>query len=242
VHIWHGKNSLLIAFPTNDNDFTSTLFLPLTGKDSLESLTTPEAIMAFFESEYNVVIPFMPNLVQDFFQNANSTITQVKGWPWHYEDKVLLMGDSAHAITPFYGMGMNIGFEDVTVFMDLLKKNKNDFGKTFAMLDILRKPNADAISDLSYKNFMSISQSPDPTYQEKWLLERRIWQLLPHLWTPTYVLICFSETPLKDVPAIKERQDRILNELVTTYPNAMNFSDKQFETTINALYKMFDRD
>jgi kynurenine 3-monooxygenase len=242
VHIWHGKNSVLIAFPTNDGDFTSTLFLPLTGKDSLASITTPELLMSFFKREYANVIPLMPNLEQDFFQNANSTLTQIQGGPWHYKDKVLLMGDAAHAITPFYGMGMNIGLEDCMVFMDLLEKSRFDFAKTFASLEKVRKPNTDAMGDLSYKNFMSISQSPDPTYQEKWLLERRIWQLLPHLWTPVYVLIAFSNTPLAEVPLIKDKQDRVLNELVAAYPDAMQFSDKQFETTIDALYRTFERD
>ena len=34
--------------------------------------------------------------------------------------KVLLLGDAAHAIVPFYGQGMNCGFEDCVVLNELM--------------------------------------------------------------------------------------------------------------------------
>lgn len=235
LHVWPRKNSTLVAFPTIEGDFVTNLFLPLAGEDSLASINAPELLMEFFKREYADVIPLMPDLEKEFFSNPNSTITQVKGGPWHYGDKVLLMGDSAHAVTPFYGMGMNVGFEDCIVFMELLKENDHDFGKTFASLGKVRKPNTDALFELSYKNFQSLSESPDPSYQEKWLLERRIWKLFPEQWTPTYVLIAFSETPLKEVPAIKEKQDHLLQELMVADPNVLDLTDEElkalFETT-----------
>jgi kynurenine 3-monooxygenase len=39
-------------------------------------------------------------------------------FPWVYKNTCLI-GDSAHAIVPFYGQGMNCGFEDVEELFDL---------------------------------------------------------------------------------------------------------------------------
>ncbi len=232
VHVWPRKNSMFISFPANDGYFISNLFLPLVGEDSLESLSTPEALMSFFNREYKEVIPITPNFQEEFWRNPVSTITQVKGGPWHYKDKVLLMGDAAHAITPFYGMGMNIGFEDCTVLMELLRENNYDFGRAFESMSKFRKPNADAMSELSYKNFASIKESPDLAYHDKWLLERRIWKLFPQSWAPTYVLVAFSHVPLRDVPAIKERQDRIVNDLIKANPNILSLPDEQLRSLL----------
>ena len=42
--------------------------------------------------------------------------------PYHYKDRVLILGDAAHAMVPFYGQGLNCGLEDVRV-LDLLLRN-----------------------------------------------------------------------------------------------------------------------
>lgn len=36
---------------------------------------------------------------------------------------MLIIGDAAHAMVPFYGQGMNCGFEDVSVLASILKKH-----------------------------------------------------------------------------------------------------------------------
>jgi kynurenine 3-monooxygenase len=185
--------------------------------------------MSLFEREYKEVIPLMPTLEEDFFRNPSSTLTQVQGGPWHYEDKVLLIGDACHAVTPFYGMGMNIGFEDCIIFMNILKEKNYNFKESFIAFSRTRKPDTDAMTDLSYKNFKSIGESPDPAYHLKWLLERKIWKLLPKLWTPTYLLVAFSETPLSEVAKIKKRQDRILDEIIEARPEILRVPDKQLK-------------
>jgi len=163
-----------------------------------------------------------------------STITQLSGGPWNFGDRVLLVGDAAHAITPFYGMGMNVGFEDCTMLMDLLRKNRFDFEKTFRSFTDLRKPDTDAMTELSFKNFQSLEESPDPAYHTKWLLERRIAKLFPTCWTPTYVMIAFSHLPLREVPEIKEREERILHSLIRKHPDILSVADGALTELVKA--------
>ena len=68
-----------------------------------------------FAKNFPDAIDVIPKLAEDFFKNPTSTLVTMKCFPWTYEDKVALIGDSAHAIVPFYGHGMNAGFEDITV-------------------------------------------------------------------------------------------------------------------------------
>lgn len=227
THVWPRKNSVLLAFPTVEGNFAVNLFMPLVGPDSFESLTAKDSFMAFFKREYAEVFSLMPNLEEDFLRNPVSTLTQVQGEPWNYKDKILIMGDAAHAITPFYGMGMNIGFEDCTVFMDLLESVNYDFGKAFAAFGVMRKPDTDAMTDLSYENFKGINESLDPLYYEKWLLERRIWRLIPERWIPSYVLIAFSSVQLREVPEVKEKQDGILKHLMMENPRILELGDEE---------------
>lgn len=216
VHVWPRQDAVLIAFPTVDNEFVCTLFVPIAGKDSIDTLDSNEALTDFFGRNFPDVVPHMPTLIEDFFKNPASKITYLMGSPWHYKGNILLIGDACHSITPFYGMGMNVGFEDCVVLMELLEKHENNFAKAFAEFSEIRKPNTDAIAELSLKNLNSISDSPDPRYNLKWNLERRIWKLLPDQWTPAYVQIAFTHTPLAQVIKNIERQDIVLKKMIAT--------------------------
>jgi len=227
VHVWPRQNAILIALPTLQNEFTCTLFLPLEGDGSIDTIQCDKTLLNLFEKNFPDVIPLIPNLDEQFFSNPNSHITAVKALPWNYKDKVLLIGDAAHSIAPFYAMGMNVGFEDCIVFIELLGKNGFSFTKTFEEFGKKRKPDTDALADLSYNNFNSISRSPDPTYNLKWELERRISDLIPDKWIPVYAMIAFSYIPFSKVIKQKEKQDRILNLLVKNYQNISEMPDTE---------------
>ncbi len=214
THVWPRQNAVLIAFPTTDREFACSLFIPALGESSIESLNSNTALTDFFSRNFPDVIPLIPNLKEDFFKNPASKITYALGSPWHYLDRILLVGDACHSITPFYGMGMNVGFEDVTILMELLEKHHDDFGAAFAEFSSIRKPNTDAIAELSLKNLNSISESPDPCYNLKWNLERRIWKLMPDSWTPAYVQIAFTDIPLAEVSKSIKKQDTVLKKLI----------------------------
>jgi len=197
LHIWPRKSFMLIALPNLDGSFTCTLFLSFEGEESFEKLQTPEAVQAFFEREFADALPLMPNLVEDFFDNPTDSLVTIRCFPWAYEDKFLMMGDASHAIVPFYGQGMNSGFEDCRVFNDVLNNQSDvefDWRKVFTEYEDLRKPDADAIAELALRNFIEMRDSvADPKFLIRKQLEKKLMAGFPHAFTPTYSLVTFTE-------------------------------------------------
>ena len=115
LHIWPRGNYMLIALPNIDGSFTCTLFFPFEGEPSFATLDTKEKVKAFFQTTFTDAMPLMPTLQEDFLHNPTSSLVTVKCFPWIREDKFALIGDAAHAIVPFFGQGMNCGFEDCSV-------------------------------------------------------------------------------------------------------------------------------
>jgi len=132
LHIWPRGDFMVIALPNLDGSFTVTLFLSYNeGEYNFNNLTTPERVTEFFKKEFPDALELMPNLIDDFFENPTAPLGTVKCSPWHYKGNTLLMGDSAHAIVPFYGQGMNASFEDVVEFDAVLDKFEGDWETIF---------------------------------------------------------------------------------------------------------------
>lgn len=226
VHVWPRRNYILVALPKLDKSYTCTLFLPADGDLSLASITSEADVFRLFRAQFADVIPLMPTMVDDFFSNPASRLFSVKCSPWNYEDRVLVLGDAAHAIVPFFAMGMNVGFEDCTVFDGLMEEFRNDLGAVIREFGARRKPDTDAIADLSAKNFSEIAHSPDPDYNFKWALERRIWETYPDRWMPLYPMIAFSHMPLREAVQRNQRQKEILAEIIPRVKtDATDYSD-----------------
>ncbi|HET9744733.1 MAG TPA: NAD(P)/FAD-dependent oxidoreductase, partial [Chitinophagaceae bacterium] len=152
LHIWPRGNYMLIALPNVDGSFTCTLFFPFEGEPSFASLNTKEKVNAFFGKTFKDVVPLMPGLEDEYFINPTSSLVTVKCFPWIREEKFALIGDAAHAIVPFFGQGMNCGFEDCSVLNGLIEKYGNDWNMILSDFQALRKPDADAIAELALNN------------------------------------------------------------------------------------------
>ena len=144
---------MLIAMPNTDSTFTCTLFLPFQGNNSFANLTTEDKVIAFFDEIFPDAKILMPELLTDFFSNPTSSLITTDISSWHYKGMSALIGDAAHTIVPFYGQGMNAGFEDCTILYHLLDALGNDWGKIFSEYEILRKPNGHAVAQLALLNF-----------------------------------------------------------------------------------------
>ncbi len=215
VHVWPRRDYILVGLPSHGGKFTCNLFLPAEGELSLKTIKNKEEVLELFNRDFKTVMPLMPGLIDDYFNHAASEILTVKCDKWNYRDRVLLIGDAAHAIVPFFAMGMNVGFEDCTVFDDLMQKYNNDLGKVFTNFGKIRKPETDAISDLSFKNFSEISKSPDDNYHKTWKLERTIWKMHPQKWIPLYPMIAFTHLPFTEVIERNELQKEMIKGLLT---------------------------
>lgn len=214
-HIWPRGKFMLIAMPNLDGSFTCTLFLPFEGELSFESITTKEKAKFFFSTYFPNVLPDLENVIEDFFRNPTSAMVTTKCFPWTYWDKVALVGDSAHAIVPFYGQGMNAGFEDIDVLSELMEKHGDAWETIFTEYQELRKPNADAIAELSYRNFMEMSsKTADPKFLLQKKIEKHFAERYPNKWIPVYSRVTFSHRPYAEALAIGDAQEKIMQEVM----------------------------
>lgn len=211
LHIWPRHKFMMIALPNFDGSFTCTLFLD--HREFVE-LADKVAVIEFFDREFRDAVPLMPTLVEDFFANPTGSLGTVKCWPWNIDGKSLLLGDSAHAVVPFYGQGMNCAFEDVRILDSLIDRLGNDWKNIYEEYGRLRKVNTDAIADMAEENFYEMRDATaDPIFQLKRELETKLEQTYPDYFSK-YSMVTFRE----DLPysVAKEKgnaQDRLLMEI-----------------------------
>jgi kynurenine 3-monooxygenase len=214
-HIWPRGNFMFIAMPNQDGSFTCTLFLPFEGEVSFENIKTKTKAKEFFKTYFPDVIKEIDNLAEDFFKNPTSAMVTMKCYPWTYWDKVALVGDSAHAIVPFYGQGMNAGFEDIYILNNFISQYGDEWERIFQEYQKKRKPDADAIAELSYRNFVEMSsKTADPLFLLQKKIEKHFAEKYPDKWIPVYSRVTFSDQPYSDALAIGDEQEKIMEQVM----------------------------
>ncbi len=216
LHIWPRGHFMLIALPNPDKSFTCTLFFPWEGNPSFAQIRTPAQLHDFFARTFPDILPLMPGLQTEYFANPASALLTVRCYPWTYRDKVALIGDAAHAIVPFYGQGMNCGFEDCVVLDEIIGLQGNDdWAAVFNEYQQSRKPDADAIAELALQNFVEMRDKVGkPEFLLRKKIEAHIYHQHPDRWTPLYTMISFSNTPYSEALAVGKRQDAVLDEIM----------------------------
>lgn len=228
LHIWPRGSFMMIALPNMDGNFTCTLFLPFEGEKSFANLTTRDQVKKFFDEEFSTAVPFMPTLLDDFFHNPTSSLVTVKCFPWTFDHKIALIGDAAHAIVPFYGQGMNCGFEDCVVLNGLLDKHQDNWEAILDEYEALRKPDGDAIADLAIANFIEMrDKTADKTFLLQKKIEARFNSKYPDKWIPLYSMVTYSPH-IRYSTALKEgaRQQVIMDKVMAT-PDIENKWDSE---------------
>lgn len=216
LHIWPRKEYMLIALPNPDGSFTGTLFFPFKGETSFEQLTSEEAVTAFFHRTFPDLVSLVPDLEKQFFAHPTSSLVTVKCFPWVREDKFCLIGDAAHAIVPFFGQGMNAGFEDCSVLNELIEKHNEDWNSILQDFQSLRKPDADAIADLAVNNFTEMrARTADPKFLLQKKIEAKLHEYHPDKWTPAYSQVTFSpHIRYSEALRNSEKQEAIMQEIM----------------------------
>ncbi len=222
LHIWPRKNFMLIALPNTDGSFTCTLFFPFEGNPSFASLKTPNDVTNFFNKQFPDAVPLMPTLTEDFFNNPTSSLITTHIFPWHYQDKSALIGDAAHAIVPFYGQGMNAGFEDCSVLAAIMDKTGDDWASILSEYEKKRKENGDAVAELALLNFIEMRDKvADPLFLERKKIEKELGRLYPAQFISVYEMVSFTHTPYSTALQCIQAQDRLLEQIM----NAGDFFD-----------------
>ena len=237
-HIWPRGKFMLIAMPNLDGSFTCTLFLPFEGEHSFENITTEEAAEAFFSEHFPDIHEEISNLTRDFFKNPTSALVTVKCYPWTYNDKIALIGDAAHAVVPFYGQGMNAGFEDISFLGKLEAEFGDDWESIFRIFQEKRKPDADAIAELSYRNFIEMSsKTADPCFPAAEEDRKEFAEKHPDLWKPAYSRVTFSDHSYAEALKEGDRQARIMDEVMQIPGIGEKWNSKEVEEKILSLLK-----
>ncbi|MDC3336831.1 FAD-dependent monooxygenase [Flavobacteriales bacterium] len=215
LHIWPRGRFMLIALANEDGSFTCTLFMPFSeGNYSFDSLSSDELVEEFFQEVFPDFYEMMPNLLSDWHQNPLSGLAIIRCYPWSY-NKVVLMGDAAHATVPFYGQGMNSGFEDCFVMNQVIDEVGEDWQKVFEVFQNRRKPDGDAIQDLSIHNYHVMRDYVgDPKFLLQKKIEAKFSENHPEKWMPLYSQVTFSSIPYSQAWSVGQKQESIMKKIM----------------------------
>jgi len=239
LHIWPRESFMLIALPNPDGTFTCTLFLPFEGELSFANLKTKENVTAFFQKYFPDTLSLMPTLIEDFRDNATSSLVTIRCFPW-IKNNTLLIGDAAHGIVPFYGQGMNAGFEDCFVLNQLLDKHQDNWQDAISEFQDLRKPDNDAIAQLALDNFVEMRDLvADEDFLLRKKIESKLHDLFPTDWIPLYSMVTFKKDMRYSEAKINgEFQRKVMDEVMQKPDIKTNWEHLDFKQIISRLHEM----
>jgi kynurenine 3-monooxygenase len=242
LHIWPRKNFMLIALPNIDGSFTCTLFFPFEGLTSFDSVTTDEDIKALFTEHFPDAIPLMPSYVDDYHSNPTSSLITVRTNPWIYKTNSLIIGDAAHAIVPFYGQGMNSGFEDCYYLNHLLEKYSDNWPTVLTEYQKMRKPNGDAVAQLALNNFVEMRDLvADPLFLERKKIEKELMLRYPQQYKSVYEMVSFSHTPYAFALGTLQAQDELYKSIINEGDFFANIANPDFSRMLDQLVEDYSQ-
>lgn len=236
LHIWPRESFMMIALPNPDGSFTCTLFFPFDGNPSFDILKTNADVEKFFEETFPDAKKLMPTLLHDFNTNPTSSLVTIKCYPW-VRNNTLLIGDAAHGIVPFYGQGMNAGFEDCRILNDLLSQHNDNWTTVLPEFQQLRKPDADAIAQLALDNFIEMRDLvADADFLLRKKIEGKLYELFPDKWIPLYPMVTFMDNMrYSDALRTGQKQKRIMDEVMKTPNLEHSWQQLNFQAIVNQL-------
>lgn len=217
LHVWPREDCLLVGFPNQqrEHQFTGTLFMPLDGALSFNAIGSPGQLRAFFAQSFPDLAGLTPHLADDFFGGPPASLISMRCRPWVFADRVVLVGDAAHAMVPFLGQGLNAGLEDALTLTEAVRAMPNDWRRALELYETARKPSCDAVTDLAEEHYRELAldaRSPDFLWRKR--VEARLMALLPDRFSTVYSIVSFSERPYTDVAHIAAIQRALINEIL----------------------------
>lgn len=186
------------------------MHLPYEGEISHESTASPEALRNLFEIYFPDIWPLVEPKLTDYSKKPVEAMITIKCFPWAYQDKVLLIGDSCHAIVPSYGQDANAGFENCQLLAKCIEKHSADWQTTFKEYETMRKPDMDTLADLCLEHFTVLKKMVgDPKFLQRIEIERKIQELHPE-YASLYYNVSFTCMPYSEALRIERtHQDKI---------------------------------
>ncbi|HTE31858.1 MAG TPA: NAD(P)/FAD-dependent oxidoreductase [Chryseolinea sp.] len=215
LHIWPRESFMLIALPNPDESFTGTLFFPFEGTPSFSSLTDPDVFQSFFVKTFPDVADQIPDLKSQLITNPTSSLVTIRCFPWSIQ-RTLLLGDASHAVVPFYGQGMNAGFEDCRILNELLEQHNDNWDTVIPYFQQLRKPDTDAIAKLALDNFVEMRDLvADAEFLLRKKIEAKIHEAFPDRWIPLYSMVTFHDNiRYSEAYRIGQKQKMVMDDVM----------------------------
>jgi kynurenine 3-monooxygenase len=180
-----------------------------------------EVLTLFFDNNFPDFFALIgkDTLIHEYQSHAVASLITVQTWPFHYKDKCVMLGDAIHAMAPFYGQGMNCGFEDVQLLMQLYDASSastsgpyTGFASILARFTKIRKPQVDAICQLATENYWEMSSHVlSFKYKYKQYIIGKLAMLFPRVFCPQYTMVSFTSIPYDEVIATRHFQSRLLH-------------------------------
>jgi kynurenine 3-monooxygenase len=221
LHIWPRGGFMLIALPNLDGSFTATLFLPRSGAVSFEALGTPGAIVEFFGREFPDAARVLGDPVAQFARHPQGRLGTLYCEGWQAAERVLLLGDAAHAIVPFHGQGLNCGFEDCLVLERLLD-GAPAAPAAFAQFEQARRADTHAIAAMALENYLEMRDAVRSAgFAERRALGQALERDFPGRFISRYAMVMFHpEIPYAEAQRRGARQEQVLDAVLGGAPYA----------------------
>uniref|UniRef100_T1HCF0 Kynurenine 3-monooxygenase n=2 Tax=Rhodnius TaxID=13248 RepID=T1HCF0_RHOPR len=190
LHIWPRGGFMMIALPNQDKSWTVTLFMP---HQEFARLDNEKAVLHFFKFYFPDAVDIIGQdfLLSTFLSNKPSFLLTVKCSPYHVDGKAVIIGDAAHAMVPFFGQGMNAGFEDVRLLDDILHNHGYSVGDALRIFSMTRNPNAEAICDLAMYNYIEMRDLVNrPSFLFRKYLDNLLYKIVPSFWMLRFIFYC----------------------------------------------------
>jgi kynurenine 3-monooxygenase len=226
LHIWPRGGHMMMALANHNGSFTVTLYLPKTGSPvAFDKVVTPTDIENLFKTEFPDAVPLMPELVKEFMNHPQGTLGTVRSSQWVFNNSIALIGDAAHAIVPFFGQGMNCGFEDCTELIRLLDEAENDWVSALKEYEYSRKKNANAIADMALENFVEMRDKVgDAQFLARKKIEGALEKKYPGVYKSRYGMITYTLIPYSVAQKAGVVQNKLIDEIISQNPSVENIN------------------
>ena len=227
LHIWPRGDFMMIALPNLDKTFTATLFMPMNGKISFDTIKTQKQIEDFFKNYFIDTLELMPNLLEDFNKNPVGSLASNYCSQWHYKDAAVIFGDAAHAVVPFFGQGMNASFQDCVVLNSLINDYGENWEKIFNNFSSKQVKNGYAIANMALENYIEMRDSVnDTSYLKRRELELNLEKKFPNKFIPRYSMVSFHQIPYEQVYQRGEIQFKLMSDFLSKKINERDLYKK----------------